>query len=109
MNPEELGLQISELVAPFIGMMMVIIVAMLVKDVAGDVAKGLSFKYFGPFKEGDQCVLDGHRAVIVKMGMMSTVFGYNDPKKGYVWRYVSNDRIGNLQLGKVISPQTKKI
>jgi len=51
MTPEQLGLQINELIMPFMGMMIIIIVGLIVKDVAGDVANGLSFKYFGPFKE----------------------------------------------------------
>jgi hypothetical protein len=103
MTPEQIGLQVSELITPFIGMMAVIVVGLLIKDIAGDIANGLSFKYFGPFKEGDECVLDGHKAIIVKIGMTVTVFGCDDPDKGYIWRYVPNDRIGYLKLGKIVA------
>jgi len=109
MTPEQLSLQLGELVTPFVVMMVVIIVGLVIKDIAGDIANGLSFKYFGPFKEGDKCVLDGHKAIIVKIGMTVTVFGCNDPEKGYIWRYVPNDRIGYLKLGKIVSTDTKKI
>ena len=103
MTPEQLGLQVGELITPFIAMMAVIIVGLLIKDIAGDIANGLSFKYFGPFKEGDKCVLDDIEAIIVKIGMTVTVFGCDDPDKGYIWRYVPNDRIGYLKLGKIVS------
>jgi small-conductance mechanosensitive channel len=103
MTPEDLGLQVSELITPFLSMMAIIIIGLLIKDIAGDIANGLSFKYFGPFKEGDKCVLDGHKAIIVKIGMTVTVFGCDDPDKGYIWRYVPNDRIGYLKLGKIVS------
>jgi hypothetical protein len=103
MNPQDIGLLVSEMVTPFIAMMLGIVVALIIKDMAGDIANGLSFKYFGPFKEGDKCVLDGHKAIIVKIGMTVTVFGCDDPDKGYIWRYVPNDRIGYLKLGKIVS------
>ena len=103
MTPEDLGLQVSELITPFLSMMAIIIIGLVIKDIAGDIANGLSFKYFGPFKEGDKCVLDGHKAIIVKIGMTVTVFGCDDPDKGYIWRYVPNDRIGYLKLGKIVS------
>jgi secreted PhoX family phosphatase len=35
--------------------------------------------------------------------MTVTVFGCDDPDKGYIWRYVPNDRIGYLKLGKIVS------
>jgi len=110
MTPEDLGLQVSELITPFISMMAIIIVGLLIKDIAGDIANGLSFKYFGPFKEGDKVMLDGHKAVIVKIGLTTSVFGCDDKDQGiYLWRYVPNDRIGTLKLSKIISDTTKQL
>lgn len=109
MKITELSLQFADFITPALGVMVVVIVGLLLKDIASDIANGLSFKFFGPFKEGDKVVLDGHSAVVVKIGMTVTVFGCNDPEKGYIWRYVSNERIGMLQLGKVISPNTKEL
>jgi hypothetical protein len=97
------SLQVGDLITPFVTMMAVVIVGLLIKDIAGDIANGLSFKYFGPFKEGDKVMLDGHKAVIVKIGLTTSVFGCDDPDRGYIWRYVPNDRIGMLKLGKIIS------
>ena len=31
-----------------------------------------------------------------------TVFGVYDDEKHYIWRFVPNERIGGLKLGKVI-------
>jgi len=103
MDIENLSLQFADIVSPFLVMMIGITIALWVKDLASDIAKGISFKYFGPFKEGDKVVLDGHKAVIVKIGLTISVFGCDDENKGYIWRYVPNDRIGMLQLGKIIS------
>lgn len=91
----------------FAEMMAIVIIGLLIKDVAVDIANGLLFKYAGPFKEGDKIMLDGHSAVIVKIGLITTVIGCDDPERGYIWRYIPNDRIGTLKLGKVISSNKK--
>lgn len=106
MKITELSLQFADLIAPALGVMIVVIFGLLLKDIASDIANGLSFKFFGPFKEGDKVVLDGHSAVVVKIGMTVTVFGCNDSENGkYLWRYVPNDRIGTLSLSKIIGEE----
>ena len=109
MDIENLSLQLTDLVTPFLTMMIGITIALWIKDLASDIAKGISFKYFGPFKEGDKVILDGHKAVIVKIGLTISVFGCDDKEKGYIWRYVPNDRIGMLSLGKVISTKHREV
>jgi len=101
MTPQDFGLQISDLVTPFISMMVGIVVALWVKDTATQIAKGLAFKHFGPFNEGDHVILDGEKAVVVKIGGSMTVFGINN-KYGYMWRYIPNEKISNAKLGKLI-------
>ena len=105
---DQISLQLVDFMLPFMVVMMGIVVAMLIKDYATNIAKGISFKYFGPFKEGDHVILEDHRAVIVKIGLTITVFGCNDDKRGYIWRYVPNNRIGQLKLGKIISSAKKE-
>jgi len=107
MTPEQFSSQITEWAMPFVSMMGIVIVGLLIKDIAVDIANGLLFKYAGPFKEGDHIILDGHSAVIVKIGLITTVIGCDDPERGYIWRYIPNDRIGTLKLGKVISSKKK--
>jgi len=107
MNIEQLTLQATDFITPFLIAMVGITFALWIKDVASDISKGISFKYFGPFKEGDKVILDEHKAVIVKIGLTVSVFGCDDEEKGYIWRYVPNDRIGMLSLGKVISNKHK--
>ena len=71
------------------------------KDFATGLAKGLKFKMDPAFNEGDEVLLDGELAMIVKIGVRQTVFGvYSD--RGYTWRYVPNERIPYLKLEKVI-------
>jgi hypothetical protein len=101
MTPQEFSEQIGMLVSPFITMMGGIIIALWIKDWAGSIAKGMSFKMFGPFSEGDKAILDGKNCVVVKIGLTMTVFGIQDGDD-YIWRYVPNQKIAGLKLGKVI-------
>lgn len=110
MNPEMVGLEITELLMPFIGALLVLVITLMFKDYAAKIAKGLAFKFNPAFKEGDKVILDGERALIVKIGTTETVFGIN--KKGgeyngdYVWRYVPNERIPFLKIEKIIFDAT---
>jgi len=77
------------------------VVAIWFKDFAIGLAKGLRFKFDPAFNEGEEVLLDGELAMIVKIGVRQTVFGvYSD--RGYTWRYVPNERIPYLKLEKVI-------
>ena len=62
------------------------------------------------FKEGDKVILDGERALIVKIGLTTTVFGIEkftgEFRGDYVWRYVPNERIDTLKLEKVVFDHT---
>jgi small-conductance mechanosensitive channel len=109
METTEFSLQLIDLLTPFLTLLFGIMVALWVKEFAVDIVKGLSFKYFGPFREGDHVMLDDHKAVIVKIGLTVTVFGCDDKERGYIWRYIPNNRIGHLKLGKVISSHPKKV
>ena len=58
-------------------------------------------KFDPAFNEGDEVLLDGELAMIVKIGARQTVFGVYS-ERGYTWRYVPNERIPYLKLEKVI-------
>jgi len=106
MNPAEFSEQLSVLITPFIAMLVGLVVTLWIKDYAVSIAKGLNFKLFGPFSEGDKAIIDGHPCVVVKIGWTMTVFGVQHGDD-YIWRYVSNDRISGLKLGKVIIDNSK--
>ena len=98
---EQLGLELTDMAMPWIAALVSIIVAVWLKDYATGIAKGLKFKMNPAFNEGDEVLLDGELAMIVKIGTRETVFGvYSD--RGYTWRYVPNERIPYLKLEKVI-------
>ena len=61
----------------------------------------MKFKFDPAFNEGDEVLLDGELAMIVKIGARQTVFGVYS-ERGYTWRYVPNERIPYLKLEKVI-------
>ena len=69
--------------------------------VATSLAKGLKFKQNPLFNEGDKVLLEGQDAIIVKIGLRSTVFGlYTD--RGYTWRVIANERLEYVKLEKII-------
>tara|TARA_Y100001970_G_C13867200_1_gene667169 strand:+ start:233 stop:670 length:438 start_codon:yes stop_codon:yes gene_type:complete len=96
-----LSMDLSNMILPWIAVLISLVVAIWFKDFATGLAKGLKFKFDPAFNEGDEVLLDGELAMIVKIGARQTVFGvYSD--RGYTWRYVPNERIPYLKLEKVI-------
>ena len=92
---------------PWVAVLISIVVAILFKDFATSLSKGIAFQMDKAFNEGDKVLLDGCEATILKIGMRQTVFGiYSD--RGYVWRYVPNERILTLKLEKVIDSELHK-
>ena len=86
-----LTMDLSNMILPWIAVLISLVVAIWFKE----------FKFAPAFNEGDECLLDGELAMIVKIGARQTVFGvYSD--RGYTWRYVPNERIPYLKLEKVI-------
>ena len=95
--------QITDFILPWIGILISLIVAIWIKDFATSLAKGIKFQMNKAFNEGDKVLLEGNEAVIIKIGMSETVFGVYS-EKGYIWRYVQNERIVMLKLEKIINP-----
>jgi len=101
---DQLGLQITDFIGPWIAILISISAAFWFKDLAQNLMIGLKFKMNPAFNEGDKVILDGQDAIIVKIGLRETVFGvYSD--KGYTWRYVPNTRIPFLKLEKIVNSE----
>ena len=109
-NPNMAALEITELLLPYIGMVMIVIIGFMIKDFVTKMSKGIAFSMNKQFQEGDHVLLDGERALIVKIGMTQTVFGIqktNGEFDGdYIWRYVPNERIDYLKLEKIVFDHT---
>ena len=105
-TPTGAAVEITEILMPFISMMLIVIIGLMIKDFGMKAAKGVAFAMNKSFQEGDKVILDGERALIVKIGVTQTVFGII--KEGgaydgdYVWRYVPNERIPFLKLEKIV-------
>ena len=98
------AMKLTELLVPWIAVLLSIMIAFWLKDFAQNFMVGLKFRMNTAFNEGDKVILDGHDAIIVKIGMRDTVFGvYSD--RGYTWRYVPNVKIPNLKLEKIINSE----
>ena len=61
----------------------------------------MSFKWGGNFREGDQVILDGHDAMVIKIGTKETVFG-RYTENGYTWQYVPNEKLEFHNLEKIV-------
>lgn len=102
MSAGGVGLEITNLLMPFVSALMLLVITLWFKDFATKIAKGMAFKMNKSFNEGDTVILDGSDALIVKIGLSETVFGVYS-EKGYTWRFVPNERIPMLKLEKVIN------
>lgn len=103
MSPDinSLSMDLTGMLLPWIAILVSLVIAIWFKDFATGLAKGLKFKFDPAFNEGDEVLLDGELAMIVKIGARQTVFGVYS-QRGYTWRYVPNERIPYLKLEKVI-------
>ena len=110
LSPSGAALEITEFILPYIGMVLIVIFGFMLKDFATKMSKGIAFSMNKQFQEGDHVLIDGERALIVKIGFTQTVFGVtksNGEFDGdYVWRYVPNERIDFLKLEKIIFDHT---
>ena len=98
------AMALTTFLVPWIAILLSLMIAFWLKDFTQNFMVGLKFRMNSAFNEGDKVLLDGHDALIVKIGMRDTVFGvYSD--KGYTWRYVPNVRIPMLKLEKIINPE----
>ena len=109
-TPQLAAAEMTEFLLPYIGMVMIVIFGFMLKDFATKMSKGIAFSMNKQFQEGDHVLIDGERALIVKIGFTQTVFGVtksNGEFDGdYVWRYVPNERIDYLKLEKIIFDHT---
>ena len=110
LSPSGAAVEMTEFLLPYIGMVMIVIFGFMLKDFATKMSKGIAFSMNKQFQEGDHVLIDGERALIVKIGVTQTVFGVtksNGEFDGdYVWRYVPNERIDFLKLEKIIFDHT---
>ena len=106
MDVASLANDITLLIMPFVSVLIMVVITLWFKDYAGKIAKGLAFSMNKQVQECDKVILDGERALIVKIGITQTVFGVTKTSGefdgDYVWRYVPNERIPFLKLEKVI-------
>lgn len=96
-----LGMHLTDLIVPWIAILISIAAVFWFKEFAQNLVAGMSFKYAGTFREGDQVILDGHEAMVIKIGMKETVFG-RYTEKGYTWQYVPNEKLEFHKLEKIV-------
>lgn len=88
---------------------MTVLFGMAIKDAAAAIAKGMAFRFNGVFREGDVVFLDGERAIVVKIGILQSVFGITKKDGTYCWRYINNTKIDNVRLEKILNLSLMKL
>ena len=99
---DQLGMDFADMIGPWIAILVSISAAFWFKDFATNFMQGLKFRFNPAWNEGDEVLLEGEQALIVKIGLRETVFGTYG-SNGYTWRYVRNERIQFLKLEKIIN------
>ena len=97
-----ISIEFTELILPWVAVMISIVFFLWFKDYATGIAKGLKFKLDPHFQEGDEVWLENEPAVILKIGMTQTIFGIINGR-GYIWRFVDNESIFEMKLEKMVS------
>jgi hypothetical protein len=101
MELTELSMSVSDMILPWIAVLISIVVTIWFKDIATNIAKGLAFKRKPGFEPGDKVYIDGEEALIISIGIQETVFEMQRDGKT-VWRYVPNTRTEYIKLEKII-------
>ena len=109
MTVTELSTSLSALFMPAMAVVMTALIGMALKDAAAAIAKGMMFRFNGTFKEGDIVFLDSERAIIVKIGILQSVFGITKDDGTYCWRYINNTKMDNLRLEKILNLSLMKL
>ena len=79
---------LTGLILPWVAILISAIIAFILKDFVSSFSKGIKFKFNPQFREGDKVILDGERALIVKIGMTETVFGVTKSSGEFDGEYV---------------------
>lgn len=96
-----LSMGISDMLVPWVAILVSVVVTIWFKDIATNFAKGLAFKRKPGFEPGDKVYIDGELATIISIGIQETVFEIERDGKT-VWRYVPNTRTEFIRLEKII-------
>ena len=94
--------EVTDLILPWLGVLISIVIFLWFTDFATQLAKGLAFKHDPHFQEGDLVWLEDEPATIIKIGATQTIFGIVNGR-GMIWRFVPNSEIHNVKLEKIVS------
>ena len=94
--------EVTDLILPWLGVLVSIVIFLWFKDFATQLAKGLAFKHDPHFQEGDLVWLEDEPATIIKIGATQTIFGIVNGR-GMIWRFIPNGEIHNVKLEKIVS------
>jgi len=85
----------------YMSLIITLIIGLLIKDVASNLVSGVLFYLDKNFNDGDTVYIDGYPAIIIKIGIRTTVFGITN-SRGYTWRFVQNSKVSELSLEKIV-------
>jgi small-conductance mechanosensitive channel len=101
-------IMLSPAAITWISVILGIVVSLAIRDIANNLVQGFLFYIDSTFKAGDLVYIDGEKAVIISVGLRTTVFNIKNGR-GNTWRYVANEKIKSLKLEKVIEDRDKEL
>jgi len=93
---------IEQNISNIVEIILSLVLALITKDICTSFVGGIMFFISDQFNEGDNVYVDGELSLIVKIGLIKTIFGIEKDGQ-YVWRYVPNSRIKFLKLEKIVN------
>ena len=98
----KISFDIAELATPLIGISIAMLLGFALKDLITNTIYGVKFICSEHWSPGQEVILEGKKARIIKVGFYETVFQVECPNGAVLWRYIANTNLINLDISRVI-------
>lgn len=98
----KISLDLATLATPLIGISVAMLLGFALKDLITNTIYGVKFICAEHWAAGQEVILEGKRARIIKVGFYETVFQVECPDGAVLWRYISNTNLANIDIARVI-------
>tara|TARA_Y100001970_G_scaffold257205_1_gene335664 strand:+ start:26692 stop:27045 length:354 start_codon:yes stop_codon:yes gene_type:complete len=98
----QISFDIATLATPLIGISIAMLFGFALKDFINNTIYGIKFICAKHWDAGQEVILEGKKARIIKVGFYETVFQVECPNGRVLWRYIANTNLVNLDISRVI-------
>ena len=97
----KISFEIAELATPLIGISIAMLFGFALKDLITNTIYGVKFICAEHWAAGQEVILEGKKARIIKVGFYENVFQVECPNGAVLWRYISNTNLANIDIARV--------